>query len=146
MNNSDRKFLLTTKQATDLAAVVYAVERYLSCTEAEAEADGLTVADEEMALIRTYKNSITFDRHILQDILQYIKSDKENEKSQASRQGFQIGDHVCAIRDGGIYGGTYLAGDEGTVTAVSSSGNDIQVKFQHGCSEWCCSEVFHRIP
>ena len=146
MNSSDRKFSLTTKQAVDLATVVHAVERYLSCTEAEAEPDSLTVADEEMSLIRTCKNSITFDRHMLQDILQYIKSDKENEKLQTSSQGFQIGDHVCAIRDGGIYGGTYSAGDEGTVTAVSSSGNGIQVEFQRGRKEWCCSEVFHRIP
>lgn len=144
MNSSDRKFSLVTKQAVDLADVVQAVERYLSCTEAEA--DSLTVADEEMALIRTYKNSITFDRHILQDILQYIKSDKENEKSRASSQGFQIGDHVCAIRDSDMQDGNYLylVGDEGTVIAVS--GDDIQVEFRHNCREWCCSKDFHRIP
>lgn len=145
MNSSDRKFSLTTKQAIDLAAVVHAVEHYLSCTEAEAEADSLIVADEEMPLIRACKNSITFDRHILQDILQYIKSDKENEKSQTSSQGFQIGDHVCAIRDSDPQDGNYLylVGDEGIVIAVS--GDDIQVEFQHNCKEWCCSKAFHRI-
>lgn len=146
MNSSDRKFSLATKQAVDLAAVVHAVERYLSCTEAEAEADSLIVADEEMSLIRTYKNSITFDRHMLQDILQYIKSDKENEKSRASSQGFQIGDHVCAIRDSDMQDGNYLylVGDEGIVIAVSD--DDIQVEFRHNCREWCCSKDFHRIP
>lgn len=146
MNSSDRKFSLATKQTADLAAVVQAVESYLSCTEAEAEADSLTVADEEMVLIRTYKNSITFDRHMLQDILQYIKSDKENEKSQASSQGFQIGDHVRAMRDSDPQDGNYLylVGDEGIVVAVS--GDDIQVEFRHNCREWCCSKDFHRIP
>lgn len=146
MNGSDRKFSLATKQAVDLAAVVHAVEHYLSCTEAEAEVDSLIVDDEEMSLIRTYKNSITFDRHMLQDILQYIKSDKDNEKSQASSQGFQIGDHVCAIRDSNMQDGNYLylVGDEGIVVAVS--GDDIQVEFQHNCRKWCCSEAFHRIP
>lgn len=144
MNGSDRKFSLATKQTADLAAVVQAVERYLSCTEAEA--DSLTVTDEEVVLIRTYKNSIIFDRHMLQDILQYIKSDKENEKSRTSSQGFQIGDHVCAIRDSDMQNGNYLylVGDEGIVIAVS--GDDIQVEFQHNCKEWCCSKAFHRIP
>lgn len=146
MNSSDRKFSLATKQAVDLADVVHVLECYLSCTEADAEADSLTVADEEMVLLRACKNSITFDRHMLQDIWQYIKSDKENEKSQASSQGFQIGDHVCAIRDSDMQDGNYLylVGDEGIVIAVS--GDDIQVEFRHNCREWCCSKDFHRIP
>lgn len=145
MNSGDKKFLMTNKQVVDLAAVAHAVEDYLDCTDAEAEANSFTVTDEEMPLIRTYKHDITFNRHMLQDILQYIKikANRENERSQTSNRGFQIGDLVRAMSDGGsVYDHTYIAGDEGIVTDVSSSGNDVKVRFQYGSSDWCRSESF----